>query len=394
MHIILPYLATGTMFSRLILSELLISDFLILLSANPKLLISIKKSHYLTQVLVSRNTANIDYHWKASTMTVSNGKLYFIFCIAFTISSFTRISAQNDSVIIHQNTIAGTKDSPDSFKTVSYKPEFISSLPKTVKETSGLVFFDGQLWTMNDGGNPPEIFQIDTATGNILRKVVIGNTVNTDWESITQDDSNLYIGDFGNNYGNRKDLRILKIAKTDLDKPAKDTIQAGSIYFRYPDQVDFTPALNANNFDCEAFFFHNDSLHLFSKDWTDLQTRHYVIPADTGSYGARYIEQFHADGLITDASINELGNIVLLGYKNTGGRFWDCFCWLLTESNDSHYFKAKKTRIELGSAFHLGQSEGIVLNNDNKAWLSSESIRVICINHPAKLFRLDLSKYF
>ena len=327
-------------------------------------------------------------------MTVSNRKLCFIFSIALTINSFTYISAQNDSAAINSNNTSGIENSAGNLITGHYKPKFVAKLPKTVKETSGLVFFNGQLWTMNDSGNPPEIFQIDTAKGTILRTIVIGNSVNTDWESITQDDSNLYIGDFGNNYGNRKDLHILKIAKSDLNNPAKDTIQAGFIYFSYPDQADYTPALNANNFDCEAFFCHKDSLHLFSKDWSDLQTRHYVIPAETGSYKARYIEQFQADGLITDASINEQGNILMLGYRNTGGRFWDCFCWILAESNDSHYFEAKKTRIELGSALHLGQSEGIVLKNDNTAWLSSESIRVGCINRPAKLFRLDLSKYF
>jgi hypothetical protein len=327
-------------------------------------------------------------------MVVSNIKRCFVFCIFFILNSLVYISAQNDSVIINHNSIAGSENSPDNYATFRSKPKFIIRLPKTVKETSGLVFFDGQLWTMNDGGNAPEIFQIDTTTGNILRKVVIGNTVNTDWESITQDDLNLYIGDFGNNHGNRKDLHILKIAKSDLNDPAKYTIQAGFIYFSYPDQADFTPALNANNFDCEAFFCHNGSLQLFSKDWSDMETRHYIIPTDTGSYKARYIEQFHADGLITDASINEDGNIVLLGYKYTGGRFWDCFCWLLTDSNDNQYFKIKKTRIELGSALHLGQSEGIVLKNDNTGWLSSESIRVGCINRPAKLFRMDLRTYF
>ena len=344
--------------------------------------------------MVNRQYYTINFNRKARIMTASIRKLCFVFNIAFTINSFTHISAQNDSVVKFPNNISGNDKSQGNFKSFHYKPEFITRLPKTVKESSGLVFFNRQLWTINDGGNPPEIFQIDTATGNILRKEVIGNTVNTDWESITQDDSNLYIGDFGNNYGNRKDLHILKIAKSDLNDRTKDTIRVGFINFIYPDQADFTPALKANNFDCEAFFCHNDSIHLFSKDWSDLRTRHYVIPADTGSYQAKYIEKFDADGLITDASINELGNIVLLGYKNTGGRFWDCFCWLLAESIDSHYFKTKKTRVELGSALHLGQSEGIVLNSDNTAWLSSESIRVGCINRPAKLFRLDLSKYF
>jgi hypothetical protein len=337
---------------------------------------------------------NVDYSLKAKTMAVSNGKLYFICCVAFIFSSFGHISAQNDSVKINSHNTSGFENSANNFTTDHSKPKLVAKLPKTIKETSGLVFFDGQLWTMNDGGNAPGLFQIDTTTGKILRTIVIGNSVNTDWESITQDNSNLYIGDFGNNYGNRKDLHILKVAKSELNDPSNDTIRAGLIYFSFSDQADFVSALNANNFDCEAFFFHNDSLHLFSKDWSDLQTRHYLIPADTGIYQARYVEQFQADGLITDASINEHGNIVLLGYKNTGGRFWECFCWLLSENSNGHYFKTKKTRIELGSALHLGQSEGIVLKNDNTAWLSSESIRVGCINRPAKLFRLNLSKYF
>ncbi len=280
-----------------------------------------------------------------------------------------------------------------NYKLIHYKPRLIAKLPARINETSGLVFINNTLWTINDGGNPAEIFQVDTLNGEVLRTVVLGNAVNTDWESITQDDSSIYIGDFGNNFGNRTDLRILKIVKADLLNSSVDTVMAGYIYFSYPDQVDFTPALNQNNFDCEAFFCHNDSLHLFSKNWTDLKTRHYMLPADTGTYKARLIEQFDADGFITDASINEEGNIVLLGYKNTGGRMWDCFCWLLPVNESDLYFDRPEIRIELGTAWHLGQTEGIFINNDNTAWLSSESILAGRLFRPAKLFRLDLKSF-
>lgn len=152
-------------------------------------------------------------------------------------------------------------------QTLHVKPEFITKLPPRLNETSGLVFFDGNLWTINDSGNPPELFSIDTANGNILRALRISNADNKDWESLTQDDSSLYIGDFGNNYGNRTDLRILKISKADLLSPSADSVRADCINYSYPDQTRFAPGLNKNNFDCEAFIFYNDSLHLFSKNW-------------------------------------------------------------------------------------------------------------------------------
>lgn len=326
-------------------------------------------------------------------MTAHKRIPFLIVCLAFTCLSFLQGNAQTYTEA--KNFGAG-EINPNTNKSepFRYKPLLITKLSRVMAETSGLISVNGQLWTINDGGNPARLLQIDTTTGKTLRQITVADAENTDWESITQDDSSIYIGDFGNNYGSRKDLHILKITKNDLFNIEKDTVVAGIIYFSYPDQADFAAALNKNNFDCEALFCLRDTLHLFSKDWLDLKTRHYAIPARTGSYKATYIEQFQADGLITDASINEQGNIILLGYKNTGGRSWDCFCWLLADYTDHHFFNGKTTRIELGSAVRLGQSEGIVLNADNTAWLSSESIRGGCLHRTAKLFRLNLSNYY
>ena len=279
-------------------------------------------------------------------------------------------------------------------KTKHYSPHLVARLPRTIRETSGLLFFNGQLWTHNDSGNPAEIYQLDTADGSVLRTVAIRNAFNVDWESITQDSTNIYIGDFGNNSGSRKDLCILKIRKSDLLAGAKDTVKAGYIHFYYPDQSSFAPAMNNNNFDCEAFIFQNDSLHLFSKDWSDLLTRHYTLPADTGTYQAKLVEQFNADGLITDASINAKGNLVLLGYKHTRGRSYSCFAWLLSGYKGRFYFSGVKKRIRLGSALHLGQTEGIVLQNDNSGWISAESIQAGWFYEPAKLFRFDFNNFY
>jgi hypothetical protein len=285
---------------------------------------------------------------------------------------------------------------PDSAKAKnnSVKPHLISKLPKVINETSGLVFFNGMLFTINDSDNPAAIYQVDTTTGATVRTIIVANAVNHDWEAITHDDSNVYIGDFGNNYGNRTDLQILKITKSDILNSENDTVEAGFIRFSYPDQTSFERKLNNNNFDCEAFFYYHDSLHLFSKNWSDLKSKHYVISSDTGTYQAELAGQFYVDGLITDASVNAQGNIVLLGYKNIRGRKWECFCWLFQVADSGICFNSNTTRIELGSAWHLGQTEGIFLNNDNTAWLSSESIMAGKLFRPAKLFKVNLNSSY
>jgi hypothetical protein len=326
-------------------------------------------------------------------MITSVQKASFIFFLLFAFDSLLLKAQTDTSVINRQNTYGIYSDSID-YPTVRYKPNFITNLPGEINETSGLLFINGQLWTLNDSGNKPEIYQIDSTNGNVLRTIVISNAVNTDWESMAQDDSNVYIGDFGNNAGNRTNLRILKIAKNDITNPENDSVKADYIYFVYPDQTQFPTAVNKNNFDCEAFIFCNDSLHLFSKDWVDQQTRHYVIPAEPGRYKARLVEKFQADGLITDASINAKGNIVLLGYKNTVARSYICFVWLLSGYKGSLFFSGRKHRLALGSALHLGQTEGIVLKNDNTGWISSESIQAGWFSESAKMFRFNFNSLF
>jgi hypothetical protein len=320
-------------------------------------------------------------------------KLSFILSFAIYFNGFSQTT---DSEVAGKNSRQPSHSITNSNiqKPVYYEPHLITNLSPILKETSGLLYFNGQLWTINDSGNPPVLYQVDTVDGSILRTVTIRNAVNTDWESLTRDDSNVYIGDFGNNSGNRTNLHILKIPLTDLLNPLTDTAQAGYIHFSFSDQPEITNATGNPDFDCEAFVYHKDSLHLFSKNWTDQQTRHYVLPADTGTYLAMYVEQFNTDGLITDASVNEKGNIILLGYKNTGGKLYNCFTWLLSGYKNNFYFSGKKQRIELGSALRAGQTEGVVLENDNSVWLSAESIQIGGLTFPAKLFRLDVRKYF
>ena len=59
------------------------------------------------------------------------------------------------------------------------------------------------------------LYELNVTNGNVSRTVTIQNAANVDWEDICTDDDYIYIGDFGNNSGNRTNLRIYKVLKSD-----------------------------------------------------------------------------------------------------------------------------------------------------------------------------------
>ncbi|MBN2613621.1 MAG: hypothetical protein JXB00_18840 [Bacteroidales bacterium] len=193
----------------------------------------------------------------------------------------------------------------------------LCQFPEELAESSGIIEFDSLIWSFNDSGGEPVIYAADQATGRIIKSVQIINAVNTDWEDIAQNDDFIMIGDFGNNEGSRKDLRIYCLQKKLLNKNDKlQKVSAGIIDFKYEDQYDFTPALYANPFDCEAMIATADSIYLFTKDWLNLETALYSMPFTEGQVTAKHIGGFNSDGLITGADLEkESGQIVLCGYN-------------------------------------------------------------------------------
>ena len=265
-----------------------------------------------------------------------------------------------------------------------------AQLVDEVAETSGLVYTGGKLWTFNDSGNAPVLFQLDSATGRVVQRVRISNFGNVDWEDITADNQYVYVGDFGNNNGDRRDLRVLRVAKADLG-PSAEAAAAQAIAFRYPDQTDFTPRLNRHNFDCEAFFYAHDSLHLFTKNWVDLQTRYYTVPATPGTYVAHLKATFNVNGLVTAAALNASGNVAgLLGYNARDGA---TFVWLLSGYGGRNFLGANKRRIELPSALLIGQAEGLAFVDRYRVFVSNERLRNVLVTVPPQLYALNLGRW-
>ncbi len=190
----------------------------------------------------------------------------------------------------------------------------LTNLSDDIAETSGLVFFDNRLITHNDSGGMNALYEINTETGNISRTVTIQNATNVDWEDICTDNDHIYIGDFGNNNGNRTNLKIYKVRKTDY--LGSEQVSAELIEFSYEDQNDFTSSPNNTNFDAEALISFGSDLYIFTKNWVDQRTNIYKLPKTSGSYVAEKIDDFDSEGLVTGGTFNPLANkVVLSGYS-------------------------------------------------------------------------------
>lgn len=257
-------------------------------------------------------------------------------------------------------------------------------------ETSGVVFTSGSIWTHNDSGNSNAIYRIDSTSNTVLQTVTITNATNVDWEDITADNNYIYIGDCGNNNGNRTNLKIYRVAKSALTPPAT-TATADVINYSYSDQTVFTSLPNNNNYDCEAIFYYNDSIHLFSKDWVDKQTRHYVLPATPGTYVAQVRETLNAGFLITGAAVQQNGIIALIGYEVTGVA--PIYLYMLYDFKNGLFFNGNKRKFNASNALTYGQTEGIDFRNGAYGYITNERFQQSIFNVAPKLRSFNLTPY-
>lgn len=238
----------------------------------------------------------------------------------------------------------------------------VGSLPNTITESSGLAksFNKNTFWTHNDGGGEAELYEIDSV-GNLMNTLKVPNTTNIDWEDLAQDSKgNIYIGDFGNNTNQRKDLTIYKFQPNYPEKVEKIT-------FSFSDQMEFPPQKKDMNFDCEAFFWANDSLFLFSKNRGDKLVKMYKMPSLAGDYKVEPISNIFLKTNITAADISPNGNqFALLGYGKI---------FLFGIENNQISFSKPQFCIKAS----LKQTEALAYISENKILITNEQKGVFII---------------
>ena len=235
----------------------------------------------------------------------------------------------------------------------------ITKISKEIDETSALEIINGNFLTLNDSGDDPLLYVFDK-NGKILSKNSISGAQNRDWESLASDENFIYIGDIGNNRGNRKDL---KIYITDLEFNLID-----SINFNYKNQSKFKKK-KKNKYDAETLVSFNDSLIIFSKNRKKLTTELYFLPRKPGQYSIKPRDSYDVDALITGGDYNsKLDLIALVGYSYSIKKQ---FLFILKNfSNFSNNpSKIKKYDIPITNA----QIEAVKIINEKEFWMTSEN---------------------
>lgn len=247
----------------------------------------------------------------------------------------------------------------------------LASLPDILEEVSGVQKIKNSdlLWMLNDSGNAPVIYGVDTK-GNIVREVVV-NAKNHDWEDLTSDDEgNLYIADFGNNANKRKNLKILKIKNEDLLN--NDEVDVEKIKFSYPNQEKFPPKKKKRFFDAESLLYKDGSLYIFTKSRVKGnygETSLYKIPAVKGRYTAKYVSSFEACSdfhcWITSAAISSDGKkVVLLNHQSV---------YVFTNFTGDNFMSGDVKEFPLE---HVSQKESVAFKDNNTLFIADERDRL------------------
>ena len=244
-------------------------------------------------------------------------------------------------------------------------------LPKKVNESSGLALVGQKIWTHNDSGSPTELHQVALKNEGLNQSLTIGECTNRDWEELTTDDTYMYVGDFGNNGGNRRDLVIYKVALVDLTASAANIAVQQKIPFRLSDQTHFEHEDYQHNVDCEAMIAWGDDLYLFSKNHLDKRCNVYQISKEDTTGVAMRIDSFDTKGTITAADYSAEGNaLALLGYVYNSGNNIPVFVWLFYDFEGADFFGGKQQFIDVKLN---AQAEGIVFLNKKELLISTEA---------------------
>lgn len=238
----------------------------------------------------------------------------------------------------------------------------------SLEEVSGLEFIPetGALWAIEDSGNKNRLYRINDK-GKPEQEITIENIENKDWEDLAADkQGNLYIGDFGNNDSDRKNLTIYKIDAASLN--GKKASASSIIEFYYPEQKDFPPKKSKRFYDVEAFFEHDGNFFLFTKNRSsgfNGELYVYKVANRAGRQAAQRLGTLSTCGMyskcaVTAADISPDGKTAIL---LSGDKVWT------TAFNPENIGKAKLQMHELG---HFTQKEGLCFKDAETILIADE----------------------
>ncbi len=260
-----------------------------------------------------------------------------------------------------------------------YEPELCAELPFDVYHASGLIVNHyGNFWTHNDkqGNDPPNdsiLYELD-ANGTLLREVFIPGIQNVDWEDMTSDDDgNMYVGEFGSGNSPYTDLHIYKIKNPlyfcDTDYAAE------VINFRYPN--------DGVAGDTESMFYWNNEIYLIPKnnksnpDNPLAGLAHiYKIPATPnpgGQYTATQLFSINLNPNYPNEPIDQykIASADLSPDGQTLVMLWGRRFWLVTDFTPGIFLDGTITAVDFPAGLHW-QREAIAFADNNTIYTIDE----------------------
>lgn len=233
-----------------------------------------------------------------------------------------------------------------------------------LREISGWVFInDSTLVAHNDSGDDPALYLIGT-DGKLRKKHVLPGITNVDFEDIATDGHTfVYVGDFGNNSNNRKNLVIYKIRISELISGQLTTPEA--IHFSYAEQSAFPPEKDQLHFDAEAMVYDRDSLFIFTKCRAkpfNGASYVYGVPAQSGTYTAKRLATLRTGkrswlfDSVTGATLSD-NRLYLLTYSGV---------WMYNVEAGHVYKRGRK--IKMG----VSQKEALTIGPDGRLYIGDE----------------------
>ncbi len=249
------------------------------------------------------------------------------------------------------------------------------SLPPVLKEASGLVIDGDEMIWHNDSGDGPYLYTTDLH-GRLLRIDTL-NARASDYEDICADPSGLlYVGDFGNNRGQRAGAVIYTYDRT--------SGITDSITYTYPGQ-DGGGRLTPGNYNCEAIVELHGSLHLFTKDLLfgdrPFYVKHFRLPAAPGNYVAELVDSLYLPRrVVTGAALDrESGTLYLVAYnfRMLLGKLPTSSASLiaLTDYPEDRFFRGKLRRRNISWAIPT-QHEAVAVYDDRYLYVGAEATRL------------------
>lgn len=230
---------------------------------------------------------------------------------------------------------------------------FVGDINNSLKEVSAVEICPNSdiLWVIQDSGNNNNLIGLN-ALGDIIKTININNVSNIDWEDLTTDNNcNIYIGDFGDNMQNRTVYTIYKIGNEALVKESTNA-----------ELIEFTLPLEIKSKDFESFILINNHFYLFSKEKGDFTV--FKVPNKIGKHQAIVSSNFNFKGKnnkITSADIGPRGETLILLNHNK--------VWKLSNFQNDNFFSGSIEKLEFK---HSSQKEGVAFLNDSTLILTDE----------------------